>query len=69
MVVETEELRHNMEKQEVHKLGKHCRRVHSSLGLYGPSWIYIGLDFSPRVADSAMEGSYSPSLTCMQYSE
>ena len=69
MVVETEELRHNMEKQEVHKLGKHYRRVHPSLGFYSPSWIYMGLDLSPRVANSAMEGSYSPSLTCIQFIE
>ena len=69
MVVETKELRHNMVKQEVHNLGKHCRRVNSSLGFYSPSWIYMGLDFSPMVVDSTMEGSYSPLLTCMQYSE
>ena len=25
----------------------------------------MGLDLSPRVADSAMEGFYNPSLTCM----
>ena len=52
-----------MEKQEVHKLREHYRRVHSSIGLYSPSWTEMGLDFSLRVADSAMEGSYSPSLT------
>ena len=69
MVVETEELRHNMEKQEVHKLGEHCRRVHSSIGPYSPSWTYMGLDFSPQVANSAMGGFCNPSLTYMQYSE
>ena len=38
MVVEVaEELKHNMKKQEVHKLGEHCRRVHSSVGFYSPS--------------------------------
>ena len=65
VVVLAEDLRHNMEKQKVHKLGEHCRRVHSSIGLYSPSWTYMGLDFSSHVADSAMEGFYNPSLTCM----
>ena len=38
MVAEvTEELKHNVEKQEVHKLREHYRRVHSSIGLYSPS--------------------------------
>ena len=32
-----EELRPNVEKQEVHKLREHYRRVHSSIGLYSPS--------------------------------
>ena len=27
----------------------------------------MDLDFSPRVTDSAMEGFYSPSLTCILY--
>ena len=27
----------------------------------------MGLDFSPRVADSAMGGFCNPSLTCMHY--
>ena len=58
-----------MEKQEVHKLGEHCRRVHSYIGPYSPSRTYMGLDFSPRVADSTMGGFCNPSLTCMQYSE
>ena len=47
VVVVAEELKPNIEKQEVHKLGEHCRRVHSSIGLYSPSWTYLGLDFSP----------------------
>ena len=54
-----------MEKQEVHKLREHYRWVHSSIGLYSPSWTYLGLDFSPKVADLAMLGFYSPSLPCM----
>ena len=41
VVVVAEKLRHNMEKQEVHKLGEHCRRVHSSIGFYSPSWTYM----------------------------
>ena len=53
-----------MEKQEVYKLREHYRRVHSSIGLYIPSWIYMGLDFSLQVVTTAMEGSYSPSLSC-----
>ena len=65
VVVVAEELRHNMEKQGVHKLGEHCRRVHSSIGLYSLSWTYMGLDFSPQVTDYAMEGFCNPSLTCM----
>ena len=65
VVVVAEELKPNMEKQEVHKLGEHCRRVHSSIGLCSPSWTYLGLDFSPRVVDSSMEGFCKPSLTCM----
>ena len=69
MVVETEELKHKMEKQEVHKLGEHYRRVHSSIGPYSPSWTYMGLDFSLLVVDSAMGGFCNPSLTSMQYSE
>ena len=38
MVAAVEKWGHNMEKQEVHKLGEHCIRVHSSIGLYSPSW-------------------------------
>ena len=56
-----------MVKQEVHKLGGHCRRVHSSIGLYSPSWTYLGLDFSPQVVDSTMEGFCNPSLTYMHH--
>ena len=63
VVVVAEELKPNMEKQEVHKLGEHCRRVHSSIGFYSPSWIYMYYDSSPRVADSAMEGACNPSWT------
>ena len=65
VVVVAEELRHNMEKQEVHWLGEHCRGVHLSIGFYSPSWTYMGLDFFPRVVDSSMKGFYNPSLTCM----
>ena len=54
-----------MEKQEVYKLREHYRRVHSSISLYSPSYTYLGLDFSPRVADFAMLCFYSPSLSCM----
>ena len=43
-----------MEKQEVYKLREHYRQVHSSIGLYNPSYTYLGLDFSLRVTDSAM---------------
>ena len=52
MVVKAETKRHTVEAP--------CRRVHSSIGLYSPSWILVGLDFSPRVADSVMEGFYRP---------
>ena len=39
VVVVAKELRDNMEKQVVHKLGEQCRRVHSSMkGFYSPSW-------------------------------
>ena len=55
---------HNMEVQEVHKLREHYRQVHSSIGLYIPSLTYLDLDFSPRVAATGMEGSYSLSLSC-----
>ena len=69
MVAAAEKWGHNMEKQEVHKLSGHYRWVHSSIGLYSPSYTYLGLDFSPWVADLAMEGSCNPSWTCMQYSK
>ena len=65
VVVEAEELMHTVDVEEVHKLGEHCREVHSSIGLYSPSYTYLGLDFSPQVVDYAMECFYSPSLTCM----
>ena len=65
MVAAAEKWGHNMEKQEVHKLREHYRRVHSSIGLYSPSYTYLGLDFSPWVADPAMEGTCNPSWTCM----
>ena len=65
VVVEAEELMHTVDVEEVHKLGEHCREVHSSIGFYSPTWTYMGLDLSPRVTDSAMEGFYNPSLTCM----
>ena len=62
VVVEVaKELKPNMEKQEVHKLGEHCRRVHSSIGFYSPSWTYLSLDFSPQVVDSSMEDFFNPS--------
>ena len=68
----TEGLRHKMEVQDDHiveemdKLREQYRQVHSSIGLYNPSWIQVGLDFSPWVADFAtgMECSYSLSLSC-----
>ena len=37
MVVEAEELKHTVDVEEVHKLGEHCRGVHSSIGFYSPS--------------------------------
>ena len=43
---------------------KYYHMVNSSIGLCSPSWTYLDLDFSPRVADFAMQGSYSPSLSC-----
>ena len=50
--------------EEVDKLREHYRQVHSSIGLYIPSWTYIHLDSSPQVVDFAMQGSHSPSLSC-----
>ena len=61
VVAAAEKWGHNMEKHEVHKLGEHYRKVHSSIGLYSPSWTYLGLDFSPHVVDSAMECFCNPS--------
>ena len=71
---------HNMEVQEVHTVevlapmrnlcdspnygGKNYHMVNSSIDFHSPSWTYLDLDFSPRVADFAMQGSYSPSLSC-----
>ena len=68
----TEGVRHKMEVQdnhiveEVDKLREHDRQVHSSIGLYIPSWTKVGLDFSLQIADfpTGMEGSYSLSLSC-----
>ena len=66
----TEGLRHKMEVQddhiveEVDKLREHYRQVHSSNGLYNPSWIYIHLGSSLQVVATGMEGSYSLSLSC-----
>ena len=63
-------LRHKMEVQdnhiveEVDKLREHDRQVHSFICLYIPSVTYLDLDFSPRVAATGMEGSYSLSLSC-----
>ena len=61
--VEAETKRHTLDVEEVHTVEAPCRRVHSPIGLYSPSWTYMGLDFSPQVA--GMEGFYNPSLTCM----
>ena len=69
MVAEvTEELKHNMEVQEVHTVEvlvsmrnlcdspnygcKNYYMVNSSIGFYSSSWTYIHLDSSPRVTDS-----------------
>ena len=68
----TEGMRHKMEVgdnhfvEEVDKLREHDRQVHSSIGLYIPSWTWVGLDFFLQVADfpTGMEGSYSLSLSC-----
>ena len=80
-MVAAEKWGHNMEVQEVNIVEdlvpmrnlcdspnygfKHYHMVNSSIGFYSPSWTYILLDFSPWVADPAMEGSYSPSLSYM----
>ena len=80
-MVAVEKWGHNMEVQEVNIVEvlvpmrnlcdspnygcKHYHMVNSSIGFYSPSWTYIHLDFSPWVADAAMEGSCNPSWTCM----
>ena len=51
--------------EEVDKLREHDRQVHSYIGLYIPSVTYLDLDFSLQVADFAIQGSYSPSWTCV----
>ena len=67
----TEGVRHKMEVQdnhigeEVDKLREHDRQVHSSICLYIPSVTYLDLDFSLQVVDFAIQGSYSPSWTCI----
>ena len=39
VAVVDEELKHKMEKREVHKLGEHCKKVYSSMeGFYCHSW-------------------------------
>ena len=38
MVVEAETKRHTVDVEEVDKLREHYRQVHSSIGLYIPSW-------------------------------
>ena len=60
------EVQDNHIVEEVDKLREHYRQVHSSIGLYIPSWSSVGLDFSLQVADfpTDMEGSYSLSLSC-----
>ena len=82
MVAEvTEELKHNMEVQEVHTIEvlvpmwnfcdspnygcKYYHMVKSSIGFYSLSWTYIHFDSSPWVADFAMDGFYNPSWTYM----
>ena len=42
-----------------------CRWVHSSIGLYSPSWTYIHLGSSPQVDDFVMTGLCNPSWTYM----
>ena len=80
-MVAAEKWGHNMEVQEVNIVEvlvpmrnlcdspnygcKHYHMVNSSIGFYSPSWTYIHLDFSPWVADPAMEGFCNPSWTCM----
>ena len=77
MVAAAEKWGHNKEVQEVHIVEvlvpmrnlcdppnygyKYYHMVNSSIGLYSPSWTYIHLDSSPRVADFSMTGSCNPS--------
>ena len=42
---------------------KYYHMVNSSIGLYSPSWTYVGFYFSLQVAATAMEGSCNPLLT------
>ena len=65
MVVRAETKRHIVDVEEVHKLTEHYRQVHSSIGLYIHSWVYIPLGSFPQVADFAMTGLCNPSLTCI----
>ena len=46
-------------------MGGHCRGVHSSTDFYSLSWTYMGLDFSLKVVDFAIEGFCNLSLICM----
>ena len=46
-MVEAETKSHIVDVEEVHKLREHYRQVHSSIGLYIDSWIYIHLGSSP----------------------
>ena len=80
MVAAAEKWEHNMEVQEVHIVEvlvpmryfsdspnccyKHYHMVNTSIGFYSPSWTYIHLDSSPRVADFTMAGFCNPSRTC-----
>ena len=57
MVVEAETKSHTVEAT--------CTRVHSSIGLYSPSWTYIHLGSFSRAADFSMTGLCSPSWTYM----
>ena len=77
----TEELKYNMEAQEMHTVDvlvpmrnlcdspnygcNYYHMVNLSIGFYSPSWTYIHLDSSPRVADFAMASFCNPSWTYM----
>ena len=55
-----------MDVEGVHTMEAPCRRVHLPMeDFYSPSWTYIHLDSSPRVADFAMAGFCNPSWTYM----